>query len=512
MFIGGGDITSKLDKACIEKYMIPEILLMENAANAAVNRIDKIRKKIKLPICTITIFCAPGNNGGDGFAISRKLDNLGYTTNVILVGDESRLTSSSNINLDIVKSIGISYKNISSGNYENNKDDINGHLKNSDLVIDCLFGTGLSRNIEGVYKHIIENINKKKEKYSYRVISIDVPSGLDATTGEVRGVAIEANYTISFEYYKKGFLIYENKKNTGEIFVEKIGVPYKLYNEFGYLPKFIEEKFILDNLIIRDSYANKGDNGKVCVFAGSTGFYGAAYLCSKSAVKSGAGLVTLVCDKDVQIALSSKLTEEMTCSYEERERIATLLEKATAISFGPGLGNTEKTREKLKYVLNNVDSPVVIDADGINVFDPSFLNENSRCIITPHMGEFSRITGVEIKELQNDRIGYSQKYALENNLIVVLKGENTIVTDGIRTVVNTTGNSAMANGGMGDVLTGMITSFIAQGYDLFIAACLGVYLHGLCGDEVFKEKQVVNASDIIKIIQKTLKMLYNKIK
>lgn len=509
MYIGGSEFTSIMDKTCIEKYGIPEIILMENAATKGFERIESIVEKDKSK--KFIVVCGCGNNGGDGFAISRKLYNEGYDVSVFVIGNIEKMSSSTKTNYEIIKSIGIDINTLEKETVCNENTNLYNKLANADVVLDCIFGVGLNRNIEGSYKTLIEKINYTKEDSGYKVISIDIPSGVNGTTGVIMGVSIVADCTITFEFYKKGFLRYETEKYLGNVFTEKIGIPYKFYNEILPEACFIDKEYVLDNLILKEKYSHKGDFGKVVMFAGSNGYYGAAYLSTSACVATGSGLTTLVCNEDVQNIVAVKLNEAMTCLYSDTKKMDRLYENADAIGIGPGLGNTADTKRLLKKVIDTFSVPIVIDADGINEFDAEMLNDDSRCIITPHIGEFSRLTKVPIEEIQKDRIKYAQKFAEENNIIVVLKGKNTIVTDGVRTMVNTTGNQAMANGGMGDTLTGIIVSLCGQGYDEFTASAIGVYLHGACGDKVYEENQVVSASDLIKMIPKYLKIMYNEI-
>ena len=511
MYIAGSDFTSLMDKTCIEKYHMPEIMLMENAAEVGFRRILKIEEEENLQFGKVTIVCGSGNNGGDGFAIARKLFNAGYDVNLVIIGNTENMSYSAGTNYKIALEMGIDAIYIEKNKSPEENSDLIELMKKSDLVLDCIFGAGLNRDIGGNYKELVETINNYREDYGYKVIAIDIPSGINGSSGDVMGVSVVADYTITFEFFKKGFLRYETEKYLGKIYAERIGIPHKFYNEVEGIASFIDEDYVLDNLITREDYAHKGDFGKSVLFAGSNGFYGAAYLATQSCVKTGAGLTTLICSEDVQKILAVKLDEAMTCLYSDGEKTDRILSGADAVAFGPGLGNDEHTGKLLKKVLDKIEVPIVLDADGINVFKPEYMNENTQCIITPHLGEFSRISGTSIDEIQKDRIGCAKDYAEKNGVIVVLKGKNTIVTDGIRTMVNTTGNYAMANGGMGDTLTGIITSLCGQGYEPFTAAAIGVYLHGRCADSVFENCQTVNASDIIKTIPYQLKIMYNSI-
>lgn len=276
------------------------------------------------------------------------------------------------------------------------------------------------------------------------------------------------------------------------------------------MERFIDKEYVLANLRERKDDCNKIDCGRVLVFAGSKGLYGAAYLTARAATKTGSGLVTLVCDSDVQKINAVRLIEEMTCNIENEDRVIGLIDRADAIAFGPGCGNNLLTRNRLRKLIKYYDGTLVIDADGINVLDSSFVDKNHRTILTPHMGEFSRLTGTSVEEIKKDRVGYAKDFAEKSGAIVVLKGKNTVVTDGLQVYTNTTGNPGMASGGMGDALTGIILSLCGQGYDNFTAACIGVYLHGFCGDYLYDDNYIVNANDLIKYIPKILKMLYNE--
>lgn len=516
MYISNTDFTEIIDKLCIEKYGIPEIVLMENAANVASRRIinivrdenrnfeyNSLSKKVK-----IMIFCGVGNNGGDGFAISRLLANEGYSVSVIVVGNLEKMTPSSKINYNIVKNMDIEI-------FHSDEFDlaycISVNSNKNIIIIDSIFGVGLNRNIEGKYKDIIEGINLiSSNNYNVSVISIDIPSGLDGTTGEIKGISVKSDYTITFEYYKNAFLRYDLERIIGCVYVEKIGVPSNVYKDIKLHPEFISQEYISNILIDKNTYSHKGDFGKVCIFAGSKEYSGAAYLSTRAAVRTGSGLTTLISTKEIEKLVVPKFKEEMYCSIDDIERVKKLLDKSDSIGFGPGYSYDVENTDILRKLIKSKKS-IVIDADGIDMLG-ELINENidlSNCVITPHLAEFSRLSGYELKDIQQNRILFAEKYSRENNLVVVLKGKNTIITNGDKTMVNTTGNYSMANGGMGDVLTGIITSLIGQGYDIFNASCLGVYLHGLCADLLFENQEVVNASDILEILPKAIRLLKN---
>ncbi len=470
---------------------------MENAALKVIKNIELDKYE------SFCIVCTKGNNGGDGFAIGRHLHILNKKIEVFLVGDKDGMSPDCKINYNILKSMGVNINKV------NNVEDINelrDSIEKSEVTIDAIFGTGLSRNVEGLFDSVISIINEN----SNYTISIDVPSGFHSNTGRILGNCIKANKTVSFQLYKRGFLNYGTDKFTGKVIIEEIGIPESAVIKFHDNEFIMDKSIIKRNLVSRDKYCYKGDYGRVMIFAGSQGFTGAAYICAEGAVRSGAGLVTVCCDKEIQPIVSSKLVEAMTISFNEENKIQDFIEKSDAIAIGPGMGNNKTTLDMVQKVISKAKSPVIIDADGINVLkDKLDILKNRQCdiILTPHLGEMARITGLSIDYIRENRVEVSKKFAKENAVVVLLKGYNTIITDGYSTIINPTGNSAMASGGMGDCLTGMITSFIGQGYKTMESACIAAFIHGYCGEKLSKEMFCVNASHILKDIPFTIKEL-----
>ncbi len=262
----------------------------------------------------------------------------------------------------------------------------------------------------------------------------------------------------------------------------------------------VDKEMIQGKLKDRDDDSYKGDYGQAFIIAGSMGFSGAAYLAAQSAVRSGAGLVTLCVPKEIQEIMSIKLNEAMTINFEQSEKIGNIMVKSSCIAIGPGMGNTRLTFNVVKSMIENAECPIVIDADGINVLQGKLelLNsKNSSIILTPHYGEMARLTGLSIDEIKENRVEVARNFAYEYNVIVLLKDHRTIITDGTQVFENTTGNSAMASGGMGDTLTGIITSFIAQGYEPLVATYIAAFVHGYCGDRLSENMFCVNATHII---------------
>ena len=501
MRIGTSNSTKVLDRACVEEYKIPLIVMMENAVLSAVKHLDTdIYDKY-------VIVSGVGNNGGDGLGIARQLRARNKDVKVFIVGNMEKLTPCSTTNLEILKSINIEYNEINTKEKNNNNlETLKNEIQSSHVVIDCIFGTGLQREIKGVFKDVIDIINENKNL----TYSIDVPSGINATTGEILGTCINSDKTICFEFYKRGFLKYETKKYVGEVILEHIGIPENILNKYDNKEYFTTIDFVKKKIKEKNTFSFKSDFGKATIFAGSKGFSGAAFLSSETAIKSGSGLVTVVCDEDIQDILSCKLSEGMTANYNEKDRINKLIKTSTAIGFGCGMGDNEHTLEKLKYILDNASCPIVIDADGLNVLknNLSILSKyKNKIIITPHLGEMSRLTGKNIYEIKENRIDIAKDFAKENNLIVLLKGYETVITDGEVTYINPTGNSAMANGGIGDCLLGMITSFIGQKMEVFDAVVCSAFVHGYIGDNLSKNLYTVNATDIVSNISVTMKNL-----
>lgn len=490
----------QIDKYCIEQLGIPGIILMENAA-------IKVIDNINLTICNLfTIVCGVGNNGGDGLVVARHLYTKGKKVEVFIIGDITKMSKDCKINYEIIKNLQIKINIVS------NMEDIyllREAINRSEVTIDGIFGTGLKRNAEGIYNSAISIININS-KY---IISIDVPSGINSDTGKVMGIAISANKTITFQILKRGFINYGTSCYTGEVVVEDIGIPQFVIDKFNENEYMTDIKDIKESLIKRTKYSHKGNFGKANIIAGSEGFVGAAYIATQAAVRTGAGLVTLTCPKSIQNILSTKLVEAMTTDLENKIKFKESIGKYDAIAAGPGMGNTERTKEIVYDLISNSRVPLVLDADGINVLSDNIdilLKRKSDIILTPHPGEFSRIAGKTIDEINLDRINIAKEFAQKYKVVLLLKGYHTIITDGDNVYVNPTGNSSMASGGMGDCLTGIITSLIAQGIGSIQAAYVGAYIHGYCGEKLSEKMFSVNAEHVLNELPYAMKELQLK--
>lgn len=496
MRIGTSKISGDIDKACVENLGIPLILLMENAALKVLKHLETDTHS------SYVIICGAGNNGGDGMAIARHLSVLGKNIEVFIVANDiSRMSDCSRTNYNILKNMGLVINEITSIESIHR---LKTSILEADITIDALFGTGLNKEIQGLFKEVVSVVTQ----YSSYILSVDIPSGMNGDNGSIQGSSIKADKTICFEFYKRGFLSYGNEEFTGEIIVESIGVPENIIQQYHNNEFILGTADVIRNIKPRSKHGHKGTYGRTLIIAGSEGFSGAAYLATQSAVRTGSGLVTLCCSSKLQDILSVKLSESMTTNYEDRDNLLRLLGVSNSVGIGPGLGNNESTLGLLELVLEKAKGPIIIDADGLNALSGNLqLLKKAKVpvIITPHPGEMSRLTGLSVQEINRSRVDLSKSFAKEHNVIVLLKGYQTVITDGSKVYINSTGSSAMASGGMGDCLTGIIASLASQGTPALEAAACGAYIHGYAGDRLAKDMYAVNAGHLIDEIPYTMK-------
>lgn len=484
----------KMEEEAIESFKIPSIVLMENAGERIANYIKNEGEKF-------VIIAGVGNNGGDGLVISRKLILSNKKVHIFIVGNLDKCSSEFKINLDILINMKVDICHLKS---EEDLLNLNRLIERDTLIIDALFGIGLNRNIDGIYKKVISIINK-----SEKVFSIDIPSGMDSDTGKALGICVKAYKTFTIECIKRGFIHNEGVINVGEINVINIDIPKELKEKNSEKVYILPREAYIDKIKKRDKLGHKGDFGKVGIIGGSKDFVGAVYIASEAAIRTGSGLVTLITNKDIASILKCRVIEAMVKEYESTYEISGL-DKFDVIACGPGLGRSNEAKEVLYKSIKETKCPLVIDADGLNILSENkdILNYiKNRSILTPHLGEMSRLIGKDIKSIEDNKIEISKKFAKENNVILLLKGYNTIITDGEYVYINKTGSSKMASGGMGDCLTGIIASLIGQGLSLIDSALLGAYIHGYSSDFIGKKMYSVSARDIINILPKIIEDL-----
>ena len=476
----------ELDRRAIEERKIPSIDLMERAAAAVAQAaLDALPDKPQK--CRAAVFCGAGNNGGDGIGAARLLFLMGLKVRVFLVGDYNRLTPDAMEETGRLSECGVELEDF---NPQDKAQAV--WARGSQVVVDAVFGVGLSRNIapDSKFAAAVDLINSCRKG---TVIAADIASGVEADTGRVLGRAVRADRTVTFSMPKTGQFAGDGAVLSGRVTVHDIGIPAALVREVSCPVQTVEADFARAALPPRKKDGHKGDFGKVLVVGGAVGYTGAPYLTASAAVRSGCGLVYLGVPESIWEIETVRSVSAMPFPLASdwggklgRKALTALLEKlegCDVLAIGPGLGRDEDTAKLVREALLKTEKPVVLDADGINALEGHIDSLDSRrgrvTILTPHDGEFSRIGGA----LTGDRVGAAQTFAQAHGCILVLKGHRTVTAGPEGNVlVNTTGNSGLAKGGSGDVLTGLIASLLAQGAAPMLAAAGGVWMHGRAGD------------------------------
>ncbi|HAZ38218.1 MAG TPA: bifunctional ADP-dependent NAD(P)H-hydrate dehydratase/NAD(P)H-hydrate epimerase [Clostridiaceae bacterium] len=477
MFAGLSQDMREIDKRAETQYGISSIVLMENAAYSVLKHIKSLNRK------SVMVVCGTGNNGGDGFALSRLLIMEGYKISIFCFGDRSKIKGDAYINYQILLNMDVKI--------EDDLQKLNNIIEYQDIVVDALLGTGIKGEVRDYYKEVIKTINESK---AY-IISVDIPSGINADTGEKMGECVYADETITFGCIKLGEVLLEGRKACGNLIVENISIPDKCIEEQNIRCTTSYKDYPLNLLRKREVHTNKGDYGKVYIIGGSYLMSGAVILCAKGALNSGCGLTTCVIPDSILNRVGSGVFESTFITYDEnlglnKDVMDNIIEKADAIVFGIGMGRNKNVEEALTYFLENFEKPIVIDADGINALSniKSVLkNSKAKVIITPHPKEMERLTGLEVSYINKNRKAVAENFAKEYGCTVLLKGASTVVSDGENVYVNTSGNPGMASGGSGDVLTGVLASFAGQGYSPYEASILAAYIHGAAGDSAYED-------------------------
>ena len=464
MKIVTADVMRREDLAATEKFNIPGIVLMENAASETVNFMEK---EIGLCDKKTVVVCGGGNNGGDGLAIARKLFCKGYDVQIYTAFEREKMTDSAMTNLLSAEKLSVPFTN---------------SLDGFDIIVEALLGIGITGNVRENFAEIISEINRKNAT----VISVDIPAGVDSDSGDVCGTAVFADYTVTMAYGKPGLFTGQGKMCSGKVIVADISLPPDGCSDYYAIDKEMVDSWMPEMNML----AHKGSNGTVAVAAGSVGMTGAAALCCMGALRNSAGIVKLFIPRNLNSIMEVKLTEAMTVPanndnfFRKDDAVAFLGIKADCIVIGPGIGRNKETVDFVLEIVKNSEVPVVVDADGIYALSMNIdvLKEaKSEVILTPHPGEFSRLTGVSVEEINKNRVALAKEFAQKYNVTLLLKGPGTVVAEPEGTVyINTTGNEGMAKGGSGDVLSGIIGAFVCRG--ALHPGALGCYVHGKAGD------------------------------
>jgi NAD(P)H-hydrate epimerase len=505
----------KADQVTITQQGIPGIVLMENAGKGAAEYIMSLLPERG---ASCSIVCGSGNNGGDGYVIARYLINKNIKVKVYLLTEKFRIKGDAKTNLEILQKMSADIIEVSEqglGSYLE-------ALNQSKIVVDAIFGTGLKSEVKGKYKEAIEVLNRCQ---SIKV-AVDVPSGLDVDTGWPLGVCVKVDHTVTFGYLKSGLLLYPGASLAGKIHLVDIGFSPHIPEMVGFEGIVLSLESLKHLIPPRAPDAHKGNFGHLGIIAGSVGKPGAALMCAKAALRSGTGLVTLLSSLECQKILAGKVQEVMYDHFIERDdseptfeakaKLRELIDKKSALVIGPGIPTSPGISSLLLEIIKDLSLPMVIDADGLNLIARHSLDILKEVpgdlVLTPHPGEMARLIKTSVAEIQARRIKQARDFAKEYKLVLVLKGVPTVIaTSEGEIFLNSSGNPGMASGGTGDVLTGMIAAFLAQGYPPLDAAKLGVYLHGLCGDLARDKKGEISliAGDLIEELPVCFRRLTN---
>lgn len=483
-YVLNGDMARKVDEYTIEQMGLPSMVLMERAALSVATKAAQMAAGFKrsVRICAV---CGCGKNGADGIAAARILIWQGLMVDIMIVGDTSSACEEFTRQVEIVANSGINFSNIQ-------------NIPEYDIVIDAIFGTGLNREVSGQYADVIRLINNS----SNLVISVDIPSGTDATTGRILGISVAADITVTFGYNKQGLMLYPGKEYAGEVTVADIGFCPEAIRELNPAMYFTMED--LKGIPKRIDSAHKGTYMRTLVIAGSKDMSGAAMLSAAAAYRTGAGLLEVFTHSDNVGVIRSLLPEAIVRDY---SAVSERLDKADIIIIGPGLSTDETAVELCFKVFSESTVPIIADADALNIIavNPGLLEGHSApVIITPHIGEMARLTGTKSSDIASDPIKAASDFADRYNVICALKDAVTVVCEpsgmGGRKYINNSGCAAMAKAGMGDVLCGVIAGMLSLRIEPFSAACAGVYIHGLAGEAACENisSHSVLAGDLLK--------------
>lgn len=500
----------KLDWTAVKKYGIDEILLMENAGNAVFYTIEK---EIGIKGNKFLVLAGSGNNGGDGMVIARKLHSNGAQVKFLLLAEEQKLKGITKKNFEILKNIGILIK------INPTQRDIKKALGETDVVIDAMLGTGLSGEVKGIYKKAIELVNKSGKK----VVSVDIPSGINGDTGEIMGAAVKSDITVTFGLPKIGNMNYPGYEHWKKLFVSHISFPIELYNDDS-IKTAINYPLPLAE---RAKDTHKGTFGKCLFISGAKKYLGAPYFSAMSFLKAGGGLSYLATPQSISssigkkgkelVFLPQKETKEGSISKNNLKDLIGFSKNVDFVVMGPGLSLEEETQGLVRSLITKIKKPLLIDGDGLTALKGNLNILKKRkhlTVLTPHPAEFIRLFGGKTNEVKKNRITITREKAAEYGCFIVFKGANSLIgcPDG-EVFINLTGNPGMATAGSGDVLTGIIAAMFKilpsdTEKNMFKNALrIGVLIHGLAGDLVSEKKGVdgITAGDILNSIPEAIR-------
>ncbi len=474
-----------VDRRAIEEIGIPSLVLMENASIGVADAISERFAGVE----TVAVFCGPGNNGGDGLALARHLDARGYRLRVLLVTGSSPPRGDAAVQLEILRRSGIEVETVDP---DAELATLVASCGGCDLIVDALFGTGLTRPLAGHFGELVERLND----LGAPILAVDLPSGLDGSRAEPPGPHLSAEMTVTFAAPKVAHVFAPAAAAVGRLAVTDLGIPPFLVDQAPGDLHLLVGRELAASLPPRAPAAHKGDFGHTLLVGGSPGKAGAVILAARAAVRGGAGLVTAAVPEPLLATVDGGSLESMTLALPAAaggvlsagavEAVAAAAEGKRSAGLGPGLGQSGETASAVRALARELPLPAVLDADALNALAGrlgDLAARQAETVLTPHPGEMARLLGIATAEVQADRVAAARRAAAESGAVVVLKGHRTLIADPDGAVyVNPTGNPGMASGGSGDVLTGLIAALLAQGYDALAAGQLGAYLHGLAGD------------------------------
>jgi len=500
-----------IDRRAIKGFGIPGPVLMENAASAVMTEMEKFFDG--LDSVRVGIICGKGNNGGDGFALARRLRIRGVPVRVALLASFGAVKNEAQVHCAVLRKMDV---DIAQNATARSLAEI---ISWSDILVDAMFGVGLSSPLSGLYARAVDMINLSGRP----VVAVDIPTGIDADTGAVMGTAIRADLTVTMALHKRGLVLYPGAEHAGIVRVADIGIPQEVVEQEKISVSLLDRCTVQGVIQRRIGDSHKGDFGHCMVIAGSPGKAGAAIMAARGALRSGTGLVSVATPHSLVPVIQSQIVEAMcvpsaesiegTMGIGAEEELLKAMGTMSACAIGPGLSTHYETVQAVRNIIKRLAVPAVIDADGLNAlvgFTDILKKVKAPIIVTPHPGEMGRLLGLSTSDVQKDRLGIASAFAIKHKVTVVLKGAATVIATPVGSVfINATGNPGMASGGTGDVLTGMIGGLLAQGYTSAQAACLGVYLHGLAGDCAAQEKGEAGmiAGDLIEKIPMVIQEL-----